>query len=104
MTASPTNSERFAPFATKMQEAGLPDLALHFFQANYEQLIQGATGYIESAIAGPADFLPDYDELSPGYGRAGEAALARTVVLKLNGGLGTSMGMDGPKSLLPVKD
>ena len=26
------------------------------------------------------------------------------VVLKLNGGLGTSMGMTGPKSLLEVKD
>jgi len=28
--------------------------------------------------------------------------LARTVLLKLNGGLGTSMGLDKPKSLLPV--
>ncbi len=27
----------------------------------------------------------------------------RTVIIKLNGGLGTSMGLDGPKSLLPVK-
>ena len=35
---------------------------------------------------------------------AGRAALAHTVVIKLNGGMGTSMGMDGPKSLLPVKD
>src|SRR5205807_3313798 len=26
------------------------------------------------------------------------------VIVKLNGGLGTSMGMHGPKSLLPVKD
>ena len=26
------------------------------------------------------------------------------MILKLNGGLGTSMGMSGPKSLLPVKD
>ena len=31
-------------------------------------------------------------------------ALERTVVVKLNGGLGTSMGMSGPKSLLEVKD
>src|SRR5919198_2934393 len=31
-------------------------------------------------------------------------ALDRAVVVKLNGGLGTSMGMTGPKSLLEVKD
>src|SRR5262245_57293230 len=31
-------------------------------------------------------------------------ALARTVVVKLNGGLGTSMGMTKAKSLLPAKD
>jgi UTP--glucose-1-phosphate uridylyltransferase len=30
--------------------------------------------------------------------------LDQAVVLKLNGGLGTSMGLDGPKSLLEVKD
>lgn len=35
--------------------------------------------------------------------RGGEAYLPETVVLKLNGGLGTSMGLDKAKSLLPVK-
>ncbi|MEZ4681815.1 MAG: UTP--glucose-1-phosphate uridylyltransferase [Caldilineaceae bacterium] len=30
--------------------------------------------------------------------------LDRVIYLKLNGGLGTSMGMQGPKSLLPAKD
>src|SRR6185436_5602481 len=37
------------------------------------------------------------------YRDAGKAALARAVVIKLNGGLGTSMGMTRAKSLLPVK-
>ncbi|HEX5790760.1 MAG TPA: UTP--glucose-1-phosphate uridylyltransferase, partial [Luteolibacter sp.] len=32
------------------------------------------------------------------------ALLAKAVVIKLNGGLGTSMGLQGPKSLLPVRD
>ena len=36
--------------------------------------------------------------------QADVALLAQTVVLKLNGGLGTSMGLDKAKSLLPVKD
>src|SRR5205807_4651433 len=34
----------------------------------------------------------------------GRAALDRAIVLKLNGGLGTSMGMTRAKSLLEVKD
>lgn len=33
----------------------------------------------------------------------GEKFLKETIVLKLNGGLGTSMGLDKAKSLLPVK-
>ena len=39
--------------------------------------------------------LPDADEL-PDAGDGARDALDRTVVIKLNGGLGTSMGMTGP--------
>ena len=35
------------------------------------------------------------------FAEAGRAALHRTVVVKLNGGLGTTMGMRKAKSLLP---
>lgn len=31
-------------------------------------------------------------------------ALRQTVIIRLNGGLGTTMGLDGPKTLLPVRD
>ena len=45
---------------------------------------------------------PELDDLpSPSPESDG---VARTVVVKLNGGLGTSMGMTGPKSLVEVKD
>jgi UTP--glucose-1-phosphate uridylyltransferase len=47
----------------------------------------------------PVGDLTDADELSEG----GDDALDRTVIIKLNGGLGTSMGMTKAKSLLPVK-
>ena len=33
-----------------------------------------------------------------------QSLLSKTAVLKLNGGLGTSMGLEKAKSLLPVKD
>lgn len=100
----PTISDRFAPFAAKMQQAGLSDLAIQRFHYYYDQLLAGATGFIDSTIAGPVASLPDYHALTSKHRAHGEAALARAVVLKLNGGMGTSMGLDGPKSLLPVKD
>ena len=49
----------------------------------------------------PVDDLPDAQELPE---EDSSELLDRAVVLKLNGGLGTSMGMTGPKSLLEVKD
>ena len=49
----------------------------------------------------PLEDLPDAEDLTD---TADRELLDRVVVLKLNGGLGTSMGMTGPKSLLEVKD
>jgi UTP--glucose-1-phosphate uridylyltransferase len=77
---------------------------IRIFGHYYNLLLAGATGYIDHREAGPVESLPDYASLGDGCAAAGQAALARTVVLKLNGGLGTTMGMSGPKSLLPVKN
>ena len=100
MTATPD----FAPFAAKMRDAGLSQTFIDNFHHYYGQLVHGATGYIPRDAAQPVDDLPTYAGLDGAMQRVGEGALPRTLVLKLNGGLGTSMGMDGPKSLLPVKD
>ncbi len=40
-------NHHFAPFAAKMRQAQLPDLIIHVFRHYYEQLVQGATGYID---------------------------------------------------------
>jgi UTP--glucose-1-phosphate uridylyltransferase len=96
----------FDPFARKMIAAGLPSLTLRIFRHYYQELLDGATGFIDSATAGPVDGLDNYDHLHDRWADVadmGHAALDRTVVLKLNGGLGTSMGMNGPKSLVQVK-
>lgn len=98
------NEPDFAPFAARMRAHGLPDVAIRIFQNYYAQLRAGATGFIPSDEANPVDAVPLYTDLNEGDARAGAEALDRTVVLKLNGGLGTSMGMTGPKSLLPLKD
>lgn len=94
---------QFDAFAEKMRAEGLPDLMIHTFRHYYEQLVAGETGFITCADAQPMGDLPHIDELER-YAEAGHNALSRAVVLKLNGGLGTSMGLTGPKSLITVKD
>src|SRR5690349_18159844 len=59
-------------------------------------------GVAEAAIEPLTD--PDLLESVAVSDAEASAALARTVIIKLNGGLGTSMGMDKAKSLLPVRD
>lgn len=88
----------------RMQEAGMPDLAIRTFLYYYEQLRQGQTGLITESDIEPVLDLPDLEELSTEYAAAGEAALSQTVLLKLNGGLGTGMGLQDAKSLLEVRD
>jgi UTP--glucose-1-phosphate uridylyltransferase len=86
----------------KMSADGVADAAIETFRHYYERLRSGDQGAVAEADVEPIEALPDADELPED--EAGTAdALDRTVVLKLNGGLGTSMGLDGPKSLLEVK-
>jgi len=92
----------FAPFAAKMEAAGLLPLVVRAFHRAYNQLLQGATGYISEAEISSVPDLPNADNLDQ-YRLAGVAALPQTAIIKLNGGLGTTMGMDGAKSLIEVK-
>ena len=85
----------------KMRREGLADAAVETFRFYYEQLEAGESGLMPEGSIEPVDSLPDADDLRE---EAGPELLDQTIVLKLNGGLGTSMGMTGPKSLLEVKD
>jgi UTP--glucose-1-phosphate uridylyltransferase len=96
-------SASFAPFERKMREAGLPDVAVRSFRAAFEALVAGETGLLSQRELAAVDAVADAASLGDLHG-AGRAALAHTVVIKLNGGLGTSMGMTRAKSLVHVKD
>jgi len=87
----------------KMRADGVAEVAVKTFAHYYERLRAGEAGVLAESEIEPVAELPDADEL-PDDEEGARAALARTVVIKLNGGLGTSMGMTGPKSLLEVKD
>jgi UTP--glucose-1-phosphate uridylyltransferase len=83
----------------KMRREGVADAAIATFRHYYEQLEQGASGMLPDAELEPVDDVRDLDDLPEG-----EAPLDRAVVIRLNGGLGTSMGMTHAKSLVEVKD
>ncbi len=96
-------SEPFEPFAEKMRADGLPPVAIETFRHYYEQLRAGATGTLSEEEIAPLEDVPRLDQIEH-HREAGRRALERTVVVKLNGGLGTSMGMTQAKSLLVVKE
>jgi UTP--glucose-1-phosphate uridylyltransferase len=83
----------------KMRREGIPDAAIHTFEHYYEQLREGETGMLPEAEIEPVEDVQDLDDLPEG-----DPPLERAVVLKLNGGLGTSMGMTRAKSLIEAKD
>jgi UTP--glucose-1-phosphate uridylyltransferase len=87
----------------KMRADGVAEIAVDTFAHYFERLRAGDTGVLAEAEIEPVAELPDADELAADEEGA-RAALDRTVVIKLNGGLGTGMGMTAPKSLLEVKD
>jgi UDP-N-acetylglucosamine pyrophosphorylase len=93
----------FAEFADKMQKAGASDAAIRSFKHNYETLAKGENGMIPEAAIRPVAELPRFEALGREV-KPKSKLLSETVVIKLNGGLGTSMGLERAKSLLPVKD
>lgn len=98
------NNEKFALFEQKMRSNDIPDVAIQIFKYYYAQLLEGQTGFIRTADIEPVVSPPKTDALPDGLKTVGREALAKTVTIKLNGGLGTSMGLDTAKSLLPAKE
>lgn len=90
----------FAPIKAKMVAEGIAPSAISAFESTFESLVSGNTGIIpESTISAVPELLS-----STSIKTTPDASLLKeTVVLKLNGGLGTGMGLDKAKSLLKVK-
>ena len=91
-----------AASVAKMTAAGVGGAAISAFTRQYRKLESGATGRIPEASIEPLIDVPRFDAATPVADP--REALSHLVIVKLNGGLGTSMGLDGPKSLLPVRD
>jgi hypothetical protein len=85
----------------KMRDAGQSEEAIRSFASAYERLESGESALLPTAELEPAgevdtlEQLPDADASD---------ILDRVAVIKLNGGLATSMGLRSPKSLVEARD
>lgn len=90
----------FEPCRAKMLEEGIAQSAISAFESTFNSLISGNNGIIPESTISPVPELTHADSITI---EPDASLLPKTVVLKLNGGLGTSMGLDKAKSLLEVK-
>ena len=98
-----TTLDYVAAVLAKAEAGGVHAAELAALRRRLRQLGEDEAGRLPGDVLEPLPDLPRVDELpepSPGQARD---VLGRLVVVKLNGGLGTSMGLSGPKSLLEVK-
>jgi UDP-N-acetylglucosamine pyrophosphorylase len=84
----------------KMQAAGIAPPVIRAFLKAVRRVAAGDKGLMPEEAIEPVTNLTSLDSL-PSDSDAG--LLNRLAVIKLNGGLGTGMGLDRAKSLLPVK-
>jgi len=96
-----TNQDGLQAAEEKMREAGQPDEAIRSFHSAYERLVGGESSMLPSRELEPAGDVDRLDELPEAD--AGEV-LDRVAVIKLNGGLATSMGLRSPKSLVEARE
>ena len=92
-----------AEAARRMHERGLDERAIAVFSDYYHQLELGAQGTIPEDSIEPLVDLTRLDGVGATEAERAQA-LGQVVVIKLNGGLGTSMGLAGAKSALSVRD
>jgi UTP--glucose-1-phosphate uridylyltransferase len=92
-------------FVLKMEKEDLPPLVIDTFCHYYKQLAAGETGVLSENDIKPLSPQEIIDTVGlQTYSEAGKTAMKKTVAIILNGGLGTSMGLRGAKSLIPVKE
>ncbi len=102
----PSDSLQHWPaFAAKMQQANLAPVVIETFRNYYQLVVSGESGLISNLEIQPvpAEEVQNSESLAS-YRSAGRKAMTHFVMIVLNGGLGTSMGLQTAKSLLAVKD
>jgi len=100
-THQETQSIRFK-ITQKMQQAGIANSRIEAFLASVTQVASGDSGLIGEQDIEPAGDLIRLEDLESNE-TEDATLLNQLACIKLNGGLGTGMGLDQAKSLMPVK-
>ena len=92
-------------FISKMQKEGIHPVVIDTFVYYYKKFVAGEKGFIFDRDIRPvnSDEIEDASDASE-YADAGEKALKHLVMIILNGGLGTTMGLTKAKSLIKAKN
>lgn len=85
-----------------MTSAGLPEAAIAAFHLHLGRFLTGDQGRLDRHRIEPVDGLADAEGLDLSSSTSDDL-LDRTVMIKLNGGLGTGMGLEKAKSLVEVR-
>ncbi len=92
-------------FIAKMKTAGLQPVVIDTFAWYYEKVLTGDKGLIFNKDIRPVEPREIADAAQfDSFANAGKKALPQSVMIVLNGGLGTSMGLTCAKSLLEARD
>jgi UTP--glucose-1-phosphate uridylyltransferase len=101
-----SNSPKHLPFfISKMEKEKLPPVVIDTFSYYYKKILAGETGLVFDKDIRPVDpnEIKDFNNIKD-FAPAGRNVLKNAVIITLNGGLGTSMGLTTAKSLLEVKN
>jgi UTP--glucose-1-phosphate uridylyltransferase len=92
-----------ADVLAKAEAGGVHGAELAALRRRLQQLGDQQAGRLPGEALVPLADLPRLDQLPDPPPDQARDVLNRLVIAKLNGGLGTSMGLSGPKSLLEIK-
>jgi UTP--glucose-1-phosphate uridylyltransferase len=95
------NQDPMNAAAQKMRDAGAHEEAIRAFESAYSRLRAGDEAMLPSSELEPAGEIPALEDLPE---PDASEALSAVAVVKLNGGLATTMGLQQPKSLMEARD
>ncbi len=95
----------FQHSAEKMRERSMSELSINQFQTMIDTWRHdAASAWIREQDVEPLTGIPSFHDVYATINHTKAIdAFAKTAFLKLNGGLGTSMGLESAKSLIPVR-
>jgi UTP--glucose-1-phosphate uridylyltransferase len=96
-------SDHVAATLAKMRESGAHPAEIAALRRRLDQLTELDAGQLPGNTLEPLAGVRKLDDLPAPSPADARRVLDQLVVVKLNGGLGTSMGLSGPKSSLEVK-